>query len=73
MQAEGSKNLDCALITNTKLRENLTLQFRWEMFHALNRVEFSQPNVNPASSVYGTVTSQANSPRQMQLSSRVMS
>lgn len=50
-----------------RLTERFRLQFRWIMFNALNRVQFATPNVNPASGAYGTIGSQANTPRQMQM------
>ena len=46
--------------------ERYKLDFRWEIFNALNRVVFGAPNSNITSTTFGRITSQFNSPRQMQ-------
>ena len=50
-----------------KLHEGSQLEFRAEAFNALNHPQFSGPNTVVGSAAFGKVTSQANSPRQMQL------
>ncbi len=44
----------------------MRLQARIEAFNALNRVQFGSPNTSVTSSSFGVVTSQANTPRQLQ-------
>lgn len=51
LRGPGFKQLDASVIKLTKLTERLSMQFRWEVFNALNH-----PNFNPSPSS-ATVTS----------------
>jgi hypothetical protein len=55
----------------TVLREGSFLEVRAEAFNALNHPQFAGPNITVGSSAFGTVTSQANSPRQVQLAMKL--
>lgn len=50
-----------------KLREGARLQFRFEAFNALNHPQFNGPHASFTSGNFGTITSTANSPREVQL------
>jgi hypothetical protein len=68
----ASVNEDLAISKTFALRGRSTLQFRLEMFNAFNRVEFGNPATsidNPAT--FGRITSQANTPRNMQIALKV--
>jgi len=72
LRSDAIDNWDTSLTKKIQLKERLGLQFRWEMFNALNQVQFGNPDVNPLSSTYGQIFSQANNPRVMQMSLTVL-
>jgi len=53
------------------LREGSQLEVRVEAFNALNHPQFGAPNTVVGSSAFGIVTSQANTPRQVQLAMKL--
>jgi hypothetical protein len=64
----ASLNEDLALAKTIRLQGGSTLQFRVEMFNAFNRVEFGNPASNIGNpETFGRITSQSNSPRNMQI------
>jgi len=67
LRADAINNWDTSLMKNFHLTERFSLQFRWEMYNALNRVQFGNPDTNPVSGTYGMIFYQANTPRQMQM------
>lgn len=67
-RADGINALDLSLSKTSAITEKLNAQLRCDMFNALNHPQFSAPNLSPTSSAFGTITSQANLPRQIQLS-----
>ena len=66
-RADGINSLDMSLSKANRLTEKLSMQFRCDMFNSLNHPQFAAPNLTPASSQFGQITSQANLPRQVQL------
>ena len=60
------RNLDLSLFKHFSMPRGIRLQARIEAFNALNRVQFGSPNTSVTSSSFGVVTSQANTPRQLQ-------
>jgi hypothetical protein len=46
-------------------------EFRLEVFNVMNRSNFGAPNGNRSSTAFGTITSQATTPRQVQLGVKV--
>jgi hypothetical protein len=55
-----------------KLREGLSLQLRMDALNVLNATQFAGPNVSPASTDFGKVSSQTNSTKRfLQLQARI--
>ena len=70
--AQGLDNSDISLAKSTKVTEKFVVLFRLETFNTFNRFQASAPaNLNAGNGAFGKVTSQANNPRQVQLSLRV--
>jgi len=67
----GQYNLDLALFKNTKLTERFNLQFRWELFNALNHANLGDPVVNLISPAFGRINT-VTGPRIMQLGMKVI-
>ncbi len=61
------RDADIAFIKHTRLREQLDLEFRAELFNLTNTPAFGQPNGVLGSSAFGTITSTATDPRVVQL------
>jgi outer membrane receptor protein involved in Fe transport len=53
-------------------RDNIRVQFRAEFFNAFNRVQFSGPTTSVTSTSFGVISSQANSPRQLQFGLKIL-
>ncbi|MCS7315889.1 MAG: TonB-dependent receptor [Bryobacterales bacterium] len=67
----GQKNLDLSIRREFRLRESLKLSIQADAFNLPNWVMFSGPNTNITSAAFGRISSQANSPRAVQFSSRI--
>ncbi|MGH9325877.1 MAG: TonB-dependent receptor domain-containing protein [Terriglobia bacterium] len=71
----GARNFDLAVYKNfsfNKLREGMHLQVRVESINAFNHPQFSYPNTTFGSPTFGLITSQENSPRQIQLGMKLI-
>ena len=71
MYAAGIHNWDLSLLKTTKITEKYNVQFRMETFNTFNHFQPGAPNTAAGNGNFGIVTSQANNPRQVQLSLRV--
>ena len=71
LRAPGVRNFDLSMFKNFDLRR-ATLQFRIEALNAFDTVQFSGPNTSVTSSSFGVISSQANSPRQMQFGLKLL-
>ncbi|MGC4051918.1 MAG: hypothetical protein QM757_21460 [Paludibaculum sp.] len=66
------QNWDLSVFKDFVIREGLRLQFRTEAFNAVNAVRFGSPETNAANNNFGVVSTQANSPRQIQFGLKVL-
>lgn len=64
-------NEDLAILKNFKIREKGNLEIRASASNAPNRVLFNAPNTTFNNADFGRITSQGNSPRNVQLGARV--
>jgi hypothetical protein len=70
LRAQGINNWDFSVSKSTPLTEHINLGFRVEFFNLFNRVQFGPPNTSFGGPSFGLITSQANTPRQIQFSLR---
>ena len=61
----GLVNWDLSLFKNFRIRESMTLQFRWEMFNAFNNVNLGNPSTSTGDTRFGRISS-ALTAREMQ-------
>jgi hypothetical protein len=71
-RADGINSLDLSINKTSRITERLHGQLRADFFNALNHPNFSTPNLSPTSSAFGTISSQANLPRTIQLGLRLV-
>jgi hypothetical protein len=62
---------DLSLIKSFRVTERVTMQFRAETFNAMNHSNLADPNTDPTSAAWGTITGQ-DSPRSWQFSLKLM-
>ncbi|MBV9083533.1 MAG: hypothetical protein JOZ62_12715, partial [Acidobacteriaceae bacterium] len=72
VRAPGVRNLDFSLFKNVPVRERVTLQIRAEAFNALNTPRFGAPNTTYSAAQFGIVSTQVNSPRQLQFAAKLL-
>lgn len=66
VRADGQSSWNFSLPRNYKLVERATLQFRAEMYNAMNHPVFDVPNTTPTSSSFGASTATLSEPRNWQ-------
>jgi len=68
VRADGLRNLTLSIAKDFPLRETVKFSVKVEMFNAFNTPQFVAPNIKVTNAAFGTVTSQANDPRNIMLS-----
>ncbi len=71
VRAPSLKNLDFSIFKNFQLRERVRLQFRAEAFNLTNTPIFGLPNTVFGGPSFGVISTQVNSPRQLQAALRL--
>ncbi|MEO6802554.1 MAG: TonB-dependent receptor, partial [Granulicella sp.] len=71
LRAEGINNFDFSLGKSVSIEGRFNFEFRAESFNLLNRTQFAPPNAQVDVATYGTVATQINQPRLLQLSGRI--
>jgi hypothetical protein len=71
LRAPNTRVFDFSLQRNFPIREQMGLEFRWEVFNLFNTTQFSLPNRDFSSSAAGTITTLASDPRVMQFALRL--
>jgi hypothetical protein len=66
LRAPGLNSTDLSFFKEFHPVERVTAQFRTEMFNAFNHVQFASPDTGVTDTTFGQITSQNNSPRQIQ-------
>jgi hypothetical protein len=69
---DGVRNFDLSLFKQFAPIERLRVQFRVEALNAFNTPRFGSPNTGVTSSTFGQITSQGNSPRQLQFGLKLL-
>jgi hypothetical protein len=70
LRANGLNNFNASVLKKFKVAEGAYMQFRLEVFNLFNHAAFGAPNTQVTSSSFGTITTQANRPRQVQIGLR---
>ena len=72
LRATLVRNREISVFKDFVVKEGLRLQFRTEAFTALNAMRFGNPETNRASTDFGVVSTQANSPRQIKFGLKLL-
>ena len=70
LRAPAQSRFDLGLVKSTRLSENVTLEFGWDVFNVFNRTNFAAPDSELGSPDFGRITSTIGGPRVMQFRAR---
>ncbi|HEY2931271.1 MAG TPA: TonB-dependent receptor [Acidobacteriota bacterium] len=71
LSSDGAFNLDLGLMKSFPIREQVSLQFRWEVFNVTNTPTLENPVINIESPDFGKIRNTSSVPRQMQFALRL--
>jgi carboxypeptidase family protein/TonB-dependent receptor-like protein len=69
---DGVRNFDLSLFKQFAPIERMRVQFRVEALNAFNTPRFGSPTTSVTANTFGQITSQANSPRQLQFGLKIL-
>lgn len=72
IRSDGVRNFDISLFKEFLPLDRARVQFRAEFLNAFNTPRFGTPNTSVTSTSFGAITSQANSPRQIQFGLKLL-
>jgi hypothetical protein len=72
VRTPGMENIDFSLFKNFQVTEKLQAELRAEAFNLLNQVVFGAPNSVLTSGQFGVISSQANTPRELQFALKLL-
>ena len=71
LRAPSQSRFDFGLLKSTKLTENTSLEFGWDIFNVFNRANFASPDFELGSPDFGRITSTVGGPRVMQFRAKL--
>jgi Carboxypeptidase regulatory-like domain len=72
LRAPGLVDVDLSGVKNTALFEGITLQFRAEAFNLFNHPQFGPPDTALGDGTTGVISTQVNSPRELQFALKLL-
>jgi hypothetical protein len=72
LRYDHARNLDFSIFKEFRIKERIRAEFRGEAFNVINHPLFGAPNTQLGNPLFGQVTSQENSPRQLQLGLKIL-
>lgn len=72
LRQDAVRQLDFSIIKGMRITERVKMTYRCEFFNSTNRAIFNAPDLVPTSSTFGKITSQANTPRRIQMALRLV-
>ncbi|HEX7174204.1 MAG TPA: carboxypeptidase-like regulatory domain-containing protein [Pyrinomonadaceae bacterium] len=71
LRAPSQSRFDLGVVKNTKLTEDISLEFGWDIFNVFNRANFSAPDSELGSPDFGRITNTTGGPRVMQFRTKL--